>query len=160
MLAADLFRGARLTGADWAGATLDILESLGRAMGREIHRVLYNMLDQSGRDDLPITRETDVLTVHALEQLGAKALPVVDWLVARRPRRCLHIEPIVDFYDAADPFDDIARRYHLARGYLQGLAPALTRAARENRISITGQGRVKLGNEFHEAYSYIAWEPR
>jgi hypothetical protein len=160
MLAADLFRDARLTGADWASATLEILDRLGRAMGRQIHRVLYNMLDQSGRADLPITRETDVLTVHALEQLGANAQPVVDWLVAQRPRRCLHIEPIVDFYDTTDPFDDVACRYHLARGYLLGLAPALTRAAQEGRISIIGQGRVKLGNEFHEAYSYIAWEPR
>ncbi len=159
LLAADLFSNASLAGSDWTRATLDILAALGEAKGRAFVPVLYNMLDQSGREDLPISSDTDVLTVHALEQLGAKASGVMDFLLAKRPRRCLHIEPILDFYDAADPFDDIARRYHLARGYLQGLRPKLRTLAASGVIEILGERRVKLGNQFHEAYSYVAWRP-
>lgn len=159
LLAADLFPNAALTGTDWTKATLDILTSLGKTKGREIKPVLYNMLDQSGREDLPITSDTDVLTVHALEQLGPRAKEVVLFLRDKRPRRCLHIEPIVEFYDPADLFDDIARRYHLARGYLQGLLPTLRDLAAQGAVEILGERRVKLGNQFHEAYSYIAWRP-
>ena len=159
LLAADLFADAKLAGSDWAQATLDILGLLGNAMGRPITPVLYNMLDPSGRADLPISSDTDVLTVHALEQLGARAPEIVEHLIAARPRRCLHIEPILEFYDPADPFDEIAQRYHLARSYLQGLHPTLKAAEKAGRIRILGARRVKLGNGYHEAYSYIAWSP-
>lgn len=159
LLAADLFPQAALCGSDWTQATLDILTALSAVMGRPIRPVLYNMLDQSGRENLPISAETDVLTVHALEQLGPRARDVVDYLIAARPRRCLHIEPILEFYDPANPFDVVAREFHLARRYLQELYPALKEAAAAGRIRILGERRVQLGNGYHEAYSYIAWSP-
>ena len=117
------------------------------------------MLTGEGGEALGIDPDTDVLTVHALEQLGAKGPKVIDLILARRPRRVLHIEPILDFYDPSDPFDDIAARYHLARGYLQGLVGCLEAHAAAGRIEITSRGRVKLGNLYHEAYSFIAWRP-
>jgi hypothetical protein len=159
LLAADLFPAATLVGSDWTRAVGEILALLSRGGSRSITPVLYNMLDGSGGDDLPITPTTDVLTVHALEQLGAKAPAIIELLREKRPRRVLHIEPILEFYAADAPFDDIARRYHLARGYLEGLAPTLHRLAAAGEIELLGECRVRLGNTFHEAYSYIAWRP-
>lgn len=159
LLAADLFPDASLTGADWTQATFAVLANIGRTKGRNIAPALFNMLDLSGRDDLPISAQTDVLTVHALEQLGQKATPVLEWLIGRRPRRCLHIEPIVDLYDARNSFDEIALRYHRARNYLDGFFGYLKQRADDGAIRITATGRVKLGNMFHEAYSYVVWEP-
>jgi hypothetical protein len=116
------------------------------------------MLDNSGRDDFPITAATDVLAVHALEQLGPRGEAVVEYLLEMRPRRCLHIEPILEFYDPADPVDDIARRYyHLAHVCPHGLEPTLQQLVQAGKIEILGQGRVRLGNTIHEAYSYFAW---
>jgi hypothetical protein len=157
LLAAELFPEAQLVGSDWTRAFGEILALLSRGHPRAITAVLYNMLDGSGRDGLPITPETDVLTVHALEQLGSKASTIIEFLCEKRPRRVLHIEPILDFYAADNPFDQIARRYHLARGYLEGLAPTLHRLAASGRIKLLGERRVQLGNTYHEAYSYIAW---
>jgi SAM-dependent methyltransferase len=159
LLAADLFSGATFAGADWSRPALEILATLARAKGRPIVPVLYDMLDGSGRDAVPITASTDVLTVHALEQLGPEAPAVIEFLLAKRPRRCLHIEPIIEFYDPADPFDDVARRYHLARGYLRELEPTLRHLAQQGQIEMLGEHRVRLGNTYHEAYSYIAWRP-
>jgi len=157
LLAASLFPGARLTGSDWVQPTLDILELMGQRLDRRIDGVLYNMLTGQGRDDIEIDDSTDVLTVHALEQLGEKAVDVVEWLISKRPARCLHLEPIIEFYDVEDPFDEIAARYHRTRGYLMGLLPTLEKYAAKGDIEITSRGRVKLGNLYHEAYSYISW---
>jgi SAM-dependent methyltransferase len=159
LLAAELFPNARLVGSDWTRASAELLAVVSRGIGRTITPVLYDMLDGQGGDDLPITPETDVLTVHALEQLGRRAPSLIEFLLRKRPRRCLHIEPILDFYDPADPFDDIARRYHLGREYLQGLVPTLRHLAAEAKLEILAQRRVKLGNTYHEAYSYTAWRP-
>lgn len=159
LLAAELFPAAQLAGGDWTSAVGEILTLLSRGRSRAISAVLYNMLDDSGRDDLPVNSETDVLTVHALEQLGGKASAIIDFLCEKRPRRVLHIEPILDFYAPDNPFDQIARRYHLARGYLEGLAPTLRQFADSGKIKLLGERRVQLGNTYHEAYSYIAWSP-
>lgn len=159
LLAAELFPDARLVGSDWTRASAELLSVLARATGRKISPVLYNMLTGEGAEELPITPDTDVLTVHALEQLGSRAPTAVEFLLDKRPRRCLHIEPILDFYEPADPFDDIARRYHLGREYLQGLVPTLRRLAERGKLEILAEKRVELGNTYHEAYSYIAWRP-
>ncbi len=159
VLAAELFPLASLVGADWAPASLDILSVMAARLRRDVSGAIYNMLTGEGATRLPIDSSADVLTVHALEQLGPSAPAVIEMLVVRRPRSVLHIEPIIDFYDRTDAYDDIAARYHLERGYLQGLAPALNAHAERGAIKITGQGRVKLGNLYHEAYSYIAWRP-
>ena len=159
LLAAELFPDARLVGSDWTRASAELLTVMSRGIGRTVTPVLYNMLNGQGGDDLPITPETDVLTVHALEQLGSRASNILEFLLKKRPRRCLHIEPILDFYNPADPFDDIARRYHLGREYLQGLVPTLRRLAERGKLKILAEKRVRLGNTYHEAYSYIAWRP-
>ncbi len=160
VLAAELFPNAALVGTDWAAASVDIMRVMARKLGRDIEGAIYNMLTAEGGPTLPIDAETDVITVHALEQLGASGPHVIDLLLKKRPRQVLHIEPMLDFYDRSLPHDDIAARYHLARGYLQGLAPALTAHAARGEIQILSQGRVRLGNLYHEAYSYISWAPQ
>jgi hypothetical protein len=159
VLAAELFPSAKLVGTDWVQPSLDILAIMAKSLKRDISGSLYNMLSGDGADALPIDPDTDVLTCHALEQLGEAAPNVIDMLLAKRPRTVLHIEPIYDFYDRADPYDDIAARYHATRGYLMGLVPKLDALAAANKIEILSRGRVKLGNLYHEAYSFIAWRP-
>lgn len=159
LLAADLFPDAGLAGTDWVQPTLDILTAMGRSMGRPIGASLLDFLSGQGWDQVDIDADTDVMTFHALEQLGAQAMPAIEQILARRPRRCLHMEPLFDLYDRANPFDDIAARYHLARGYLMGLRPRLLAEAEAGRIRILADRRVQLGNLYHEAYSFIVWEP-
>lgn len=160
LLAAELFPNAQLVGTDWVQASVDILADMAGKLRRDVRGAIYNMLSGEGGDALPIDGDTDVITVHALEQLGAAAPNVIELLMRKRPRTVLHIEPIVDFYDRANPYDDIAARYHLVRGYLQGLAPTLEELAARDEIEILSKGRVQLGNLYHEAYSHISWRPK
>ena len=151
LIARDLFPHARLIGADWAAPAREIVATI-----PGVEAAPCNLITGEGLSDLPM-RGGDVLTVHALEQTGEHGPAIIDALVARRPRRVLHIEPVVEFYgDSA--FDDAARRYHHMRGYVVGLPAALARHEQTGRIRIVGQGRSHLGNLYHEAYSYLAWE--
>jgi hypothetical protein len=159
IIAAELFAEAELAGSDWAPASVQILSSLSTSLARPVAGTLYNMLTGEGAEALPIDADTDVLTVHALEQLGSAGPGVIDMLVRRRPRRVLHIEPILDFYDRTLPYDDIAARYHQERGYLEGLWPTLRERAAKGEVEVLSKGRVKLGNLYHEAYSFILWRP-
>ena len=159
LLAADLFEDAALAGSDWTAATGDLLGALGRAKGRKIDAYHYNMLTGDGRERLRITPGTDILTVHALEQLGRRGRELLDYVLSCKPRRVLHLEPMAEFYDETVPFDEIALRYHRKRGYIEGLVPFIREKVVAGEIEVLGQHRVLLGNTYHEAYSYIAWKP-
>jgi len=159
IIAAELFAAAELAGSDWAPASVQILDAATKSLGRNIRGVLYDMFTGEGSENLPIDSDTCVITVHALEQLGGALQQVTKLLIERKPRCVLHIEPILDFYDRDNPYDDIAARYHLTRGYLQGLVVTLEGYAAEKRVEILSRGRVRLGNLYHEAYSFMIWKP-
>jgi hypothetical protein len=100
------------------------------------------------------------MTVHAMEQLGSNWQSFLDFLIARRPALCLHIEPILEHYDERSSFDARARRYHLKRGYLQGFLPEVLALCKEGKADLIGSRRVRFGGLYHEAYSILAWRPK
>lgn len=144
-------------GADWAAASQALLAEAARATGRRLSGVRFDMFHPD-RTALPVDRDTVVLTVHALEQLGAAFRPLLDWLIARRPRRVVHVEPVVELYDDV-LLDALARDYHRSRGYLDGFLPALQELDAAGRIRLRAARRVRFGSLFHEAYSVLVWEP-
>lgn len=145
-------------GGDWTTASQGLLAEAARATGHRLRGVRFDMFHPA-QAGLRLDRDTVVLTVHALEQLGTRFQPLLDWLVAAGPRRGVHVEPILELYDDAQLLDVLARDYHRRRGYLDGFLPALRRLADVGRIRIVAERRVRLGSLFHEAYSIVVWEP-
>lgn len=144
-------------GADWAEASQALLAEAARASGRRLSGVRFDMFHPE-EAALALDADTVVLTVHALEQLGGGFGPLLEWLVAGRPRRVVHVEPIVELY-GDDPLDVLAREYHRRRGYLVGFLPALEALAAAGRIRLRTVHRARFGSLFHEAYSLVVWEP-
>jgi len=159
LILASQFHGMKLVGCDWATPSRDIVNAMAKQSGRAIEGHLFNMLTAEGWDGATIDRRTAILTVHALEQLAGNWRPFLEFVLARKPGFVLHIEPILELYDPASPFDDRARRYHLKRGYLQGYLPALRALAQAGRITLDLTRRLRFGGLFHEAYSIVTWRP-
>jgi len=159
LLLAEQFAGVQLIGCDWTTASRDIVNTMAKQSGREIVGHVFNMLTAQGWDGAAIDDKTAVLTVHAMEQLAGNWRPFAEFVLARRPALCLHIEPILELYGDT-PFDDRARRYHLKRGYLQGYLPFLQDLAKDGKIELQTVHRIPFGGLYHEAYSTIAWRPR
>jgi len=158
LLLAQLIPGARLAGCDWATPSQRILAQIARETGEAIEGYRFNMLSATGESG-PIGAETAVLTVHALEQVGASWQPFLDFVVARRPRLCVHLEPLVELYDAA-PLDDLARRYHRKRRYLDGFVPAIKALAARGQAEILTLRRTAFSGLYQEAYSVLVWRLR
>jgi hypothetical protein len=160
LLLATRFADVKLVGADWAPVCKDILAEMGRQKSLPISGEVFNMLTAQGWDGREIDPNTLCLTVHAMEQLGTSWQAFADFLIARRPGLCLHIEPIFELYDETSSFDDRARRYHEKRGYLRGFHPYVMRLCREGRGELVASRRITFGGLYHEAYSVLAWRPR
>ncbi len=74
---------ARLAGCDWASASQVILRRMAEQTGCAIEGHRFNMLTASGDGDGSIGAPTAILTVHALEQLGAAWVPFLDHVRSR-----------------------------------------------------------------------------
>jgi len=159
LLMAEQFPQARLIGCDWAQPSCDILDEMARQTGRPIGAHIFNMLTASGWDGAEIDARTAVVTVHAMEQLGSRWQAFTDFLCRRGPALCLHIEPLVELYDADSDFDECACRYHRKRNYLAGFYPYIVGRARKGEITLLAARRVHFGGLYHEAYSILAWRP-
>lgn len=160
LLLADRFPGLRLIGTDWAPVCKEILAEIARQRSCPISGEVFNMLSATGWNGQTIGADTLCLTVHAMEQLGPSWQAFANFLRARRPGLCLHVEPLFELYDEGSSFDRLARRYHEKRGYLRGFHPYVLGLCREGKAELIASRRVAFGGLFHEAYSILAWRPR
>ena len=95
----------------------------------------------------------------ALEQVGERFRPFLDFILEKRPKRVVHVEPMLELYDPALPHDALAIRYHQQRKYLTGLLPHLRSLEQAGSIRLLKVQRLKFGSRFHECFSLVAWEP-
>jgi hypothetical protein len=152
-----LFPAMPLVGCDWARPSQELIALIAAATGAPLAGACFDMRTLEGREAIAITPGTAVMTLHAMEQLGRDFGPLLEFLITARPKLVLHLEPALELYDPADPFDAAAIAYHRKRGYLEGFLPALTARA---DVEILETRRLGFGAAFHEAYTVIAWRPR
>ncbi len=146
----------RLVGLDWSVAATKLAEKLGK-----------NNLNITGRhfdffqpdENLILDSNSAAVTFCALEQVGDKFTPFLDFLLNQKPTICLHMEPIEEFYQKDDVFDWLALRYHKMRGYLTGFHTRLKELEDEGRLEILDAKRLGFGSLHHEGFSVVVWRP-
>jgi len=154
---AKLYPEADITALDWAPAAVTLANLLGERHGMKIAGQRFDFFaPDSGFEFAP---NSSVLTMCALEQVGDRFRPFLDFLLAKRPRRVVHMEPMLELYDPDLPHDALAIRYHQQRKYLSGLLPHLRSLEKAGTIRILKVQRLKFGSRFHECFSLVAWEP-
>lgn len=154
---ATLFPGMHVVGLDWSEAARDLAAEIGRRRGGRVEGRLFDFFAPD--ESLALPADAAVLTIGALEQTGRRWEPFLDWLLRRRPRRVVHVEPIVEWYDADDAVDLAAIRFHRARRYWEGFPERLRALANQGRIEILATKRSYFGSLYHEGYSRIVWRP-
>jgi SAM-dependent methyltransferase len=93
-----------------------------------------------------------VLTCDSMEQLGADWELLFERLCAH-DGTMVHIEPLEELYDDSE-FDQVAKRFHQAKGYLKGY---LTKLRSDPRVEILEERRVRIGSTLNDGFSYVVW---
>ena len=133
-------RGRRLKGYDWAESSCEQVRDRGFE-AEQFDMFKPHKVDLKGA----------VLTVHSMEQLGTDFRPFVEFLVSEKPEVCIHIEPIIEFYED-NLLDYLAVQYHKKRGYLEGFYDVV-------KDRVIESYRTHVGSMMHEAYSVVVWKP-
>ncbi len=154
---AEHFPKQTIIGADWSKASRGICHELQNRGYLNVYGATCDFFDpQAPTTTMPTT---GILTVGALEQTGRNWRHFLEYLLAIKPAVCVHLEPIVEWYDIANPVDRTAIVAHRARGFWEGFPDELRRRVGMGEVEILHMERTGFGSLFIEGYSQIVWRP-
>jgi hypothetical protein len=157
VLLASLFPEKDLYGLDFVQPPVDLINTIGKAHNWRMTGHRFDMINPD--NSLNLAENSAVFTFGALEQLASKTENFIQYLLAKKPGLCIHVEPTVELYDENVLFDYLAIQFHRKRGYTERLLPRLQQLEAEGRVRILGVKRLNFGSLFLEGYTYIIWQP-
>ncbi|MFZ5807097.1 MAG: hypothetical protein ACOY3I_07820 [Verrucomicrobiota bacterium] len=153
----EMFPDKKIYGFDWVEPSKKLADLLGEKLNKPIRGGIFNMIEPP--KDFSFPKNSAVITIHAMEQIGKKSEAFLDCLIKAKPELVLHHEPILEFYDENNLLDYLAKWYSQKRNYLEGYWPALQAREAKSEIEFVDAYRPYLGGIVHEA-SVIAWRPK
>jgi len=156
--ARSLFPDKPLHGADWTRASQDILGKMveaGIVGNLKGHNFDFTQPDPA----LPITSGSGIYSVAALEQIGDRHEALIQFLIEKKPKVVVHIEPIDEILDETRLVDRMSIVYARNRNYLKGYLPRLQELEKEGKLKILDIKRTWTGSLFIEGHSLIVWKP-
>jgi hypothetical protein len=149
---------ADLWGLDWTEASQKVLARLkDTGIDPKINGRRFNFFDPDRT--FKLAPGAAIYTAAALEQIGNRCQPFVNYLLENRPAICIHIEPINELLDEGNLLDFLSITYCKRRNYLSGLLPYLRALEQDGRIKIHMARRTFIGSLFIDGYSVIVWSP-
>jgi hypothetical protein len=148
-----LFENIKLHASDSSKVSVEILEELNNYLGIDVG---YDMIDIKNKIDIDIKPNSAVITTSALEQVGGDIDSFIDFVLEKKPKRVINIEPILEF-SHNNEFDNLMKLYCEKRNYLKYYYSKLLQLERENKIKILFKKRTRVGGLFIEN-SVIVWE--
>ncbi len=155
---AQMYPHKRFFGLDWASSSQEIIRCLASNFGWKIEGYKFDFF--SPDNDFCLFRNSGVLTFGALEQIGEKHRPFLEFLLRNNPAVCVNVECLEELYDPTDLLSYLALQYHKKRNYLSGYLTALLDLEKEGRIEIIQYHHHCFGNLFDDPLSYVIWKPR
>ncbi len=150
---------AELYGLDWATSSQKIIDLLSEK--GFVQNIFGKRFDFFNPDlAFKIKPGGGVYTVAALEQVGDRFKPFVDYLLDAKPGVCIHTEPIGELLDENKLLDYLSLRYFQKRNYLNGFLDYLRKLEQEGKVEILKAQKTNIGSLFIEGYSVVVWRPK
>ena len=155
---AKLYPDKKYYGLDWAQASVDIADQLGKTYGWDMHGRLFDFFAPDR--GLRIEENSAILTIGALEQTGTDYGAFMEYLLDSSPKICIHIEPIIEWYDENNLVDYAGIRFLQKRKYWSGFPKQLKELERKGQVEIVKSKRSYFGSLYVEGYSQLIWRPK
>jgi hypothetical protein len=147
----------KLNGSDWTNSSQEIIKEINEILDIKINGFNFNFFKPNY--DIEIPENSGIYTVAALEQIGSNYKKFVDFLLLKKPKICVHMEPVDELLDDNKLMDSLSIKYFRKRNYLNGYLPYLEKLEKEGKIEILNKQRIYNGSYFIEGHSLIVWKP-
>ena len=149
---------ARLVGLDWAKASQSTISAI-VALGIETNLEGRNFNLYDPDYSLNFAPNSGILTVAALEQVGERFEPFLQFLLQKKPAICVHLEPIDELMNQKHLIDRLSVLYCRKRNYLNGFLTRLRQLQDQGKVNIYREQRTYTGSFFIEGHSLVVWSP-
>lgn len=139
----------KIYGSDWTSSSQKILSRYGIPSWNFDMRIC----DKKIPKEILECENICFLTIGSMEQLGENWERFLDFMLNFKPKRSIHIEPIIEFYDINNEIDYLAYQYHKKRGYLNGFFNKII-----NFKQLKFYQRIPFGNIYNEGYNVVELE--
>ena len=153
-----LFPDKKIHGLDWVDVSRTTVNLIAKKYGLNLKGHLFNFYEPD--ENLEFNKNSAVLTLAALEQLGNQHEKFLKFLLEKKPGLCINIECIGELYNPDNLLDYLAMRYEQKRGYLDGYLTRLQNLEAKKNIEIQKVKRTFFGNAYHEQYAIVVWKPK
>jgi hypothetical protein len=114
------FPNVKLYGLDWTTASQNVIDLI--VKDTQDSKLFSKKFDYFNPDkNYNLSKNSMVLTVASLEQTGSEFKSFIDYLVSKKPKIVVHIEPIHEVLDKNNILDNLSIKYFHKRNYLDGL---------------------------------------
>jgi hypothetical protein len=151
----NLFPNTPLLLTDWSNESISIANHLTTLISNKISGAFYDFFALENTVDLS---NCLVITVHSLEQIG-NDMSVLERILEKKPKLILNIEPIVEDYEPMSESGSLLIKLHNRREYFAGFPSWLRNKAQSGKLRVLQSGKVRIGTEISEPYSFFIWEP-
>jgi hypothetical protein len=149
---------ASLFGLDWAESSQSIINRMAlHKIDSKIHAKRFDYFNPD--DSFNLDQDSVVYTVASLEQVGTRWRSYIEYLLRKRPKLCIHIEPVAELLDPTQLIDYLSIEYFKKRNYLEGFLDGLRQLEKEGKLQIHRAQRTHIGSLFIEGYSVVVWSP-
>lgn len=153
-----LYPKKEVHGLDWVSGPKEILRHAKERYGYNVQGHIFDMFntDQS----LVLPKGAAILAIGALEQLGTNFEPFLEYILSSSPSIFVHVDSIIELYDADELFDQLVIKFDRRRNYLDGYLTRLRQLEAQGKIEILKTQRSRFGSLYHDGYSLIVWKPK
>jgi len=148
-----------LIGLDWATSSQDIIKEI-NILDSNNKIIGYNFDYFNPDYNINIDENSAIFTCASLEQIGENFKEFVDYLIAKKPKMCIHFEPSSELLNKNILIDKLSILYFNKRKYLKGYLTYLKQLEQEGKIEIINSQRLYGGSYFIEGYPVIIWKPK
>lgn len=149
---------AHLVGLDWTKASQEIISEISTlGLDKDIEGRRFDFFNPDF--SLDFRPNSGLLTVAALEQTGDRFGEFVNFILRKKPRICVHFEPVEELLDENNLIDKLSILYFRKRKYLRGFLTHLRNLESEGRIKILKAQRTYTGSQYIEGHSLVVWTP-
>lgn len=137
-------------GSDWANSSQEILAQ---------NNIPSWNFDMKKCEDFPYEEIFDnhdsicFLTVGSMEQIGKDWGNFLQFMLNVKPKKSIHIEPIIELYDSNNYYDTLAIKYHRQRNYLDGFYSLVSTMKELKFVE-----RTSFGNTYNEGFTILELE--
>jgi len=152
----EMFPDKKLFGYDWTESSVKLISLAGESKNLKLHSAKFDMF----RPDfgLNVDRNSGLLTVGALEQLGTNWIEFLEFMLSKNFSIYMHIETNYEKNKKeTDDFNMIASVYIERRNWLRGYFAKLEELETQGVLEIIFNKTI-IGSKFHDSWNVTVWK--